>query len=123
MVERVGDDGIFCGEEWFEESAVSIEARPIENGVLGVEIVGDGSFELFVEVLCATDEAHRRHAVAVGVHRLLGSLDDARVVREAKIVVGAEVEHLGVFAHADVSTLWGGDEAFVLIQSCCMDVV
>ena len=74
MVERIADDGILGSEQRLEHSAVGIEARGIENGVVGVEIVADGALELFVNVLSAADEAHRRHSVAAFVHHLLGGL-------------------------------------------------
>ena len=44
--------------------------------------------------LRAADEAHRGHAVAVAVERLLGGLAQFRVVGKAEIVVGAEIQHL-----------------------------
>ena len=51
VVECVRDDGILIGEEGFEYTAIGIEASCIEDGVLGLEVVRDGCFELFVEVL------------------------------------------------------------------------
>ena len=50
--------------------------------------------ELAVQRLRAADEAHRRHAVAPAVERLVRRLDDRRVAREPEIVVRAEVEQL-----------------------------
>ncbi len=37
------------------------------------------------------DETDAREAKAVGIERVLGGLDELRVVGEAKVVVGAEV--------------------------------
>ena len=45
--------------------------------------------------LGAADEAHRRHAVAPAVERLMGGLDHRRVIGQAQVVVGAHVDHLG----------------------------
>ena len=51
--------------------------------------------ELLVHVLRAADEAHRGHAVAVAVERrACAASTQRRVVGEAEIVVGAEVQHL-----------------------------
>jgi hypothetical protein len=47
-----------------------------------------------VQVLSAADEPHAGHAEAALVHRGLGRGDDLRVVREAEVVVGAEVHDL-----------------------------
>ena len=47
-----------------------------------------------VHVLRAADEAHRGHAVAVAVERRLAGRDQRRMVGEAEVVVGAEVQHL-----------------------------
>ena len=65
MVKCIAYYGILLGEQRFEQSTVGIKASCIENGVLSVEIFADGILQLLVEVLGATDEANRRHAVAV----------------------------------------------------------
>ena len=61
MVQRVGDNGVLLTENRFED------AGGVEDRVLGAEVVGYGFFELFVDVLTAADETHRRHAVAAVV--------------------------------------------------------
>ena len=91
VVQGVGDDGVLLAEERFEDTPVGIETGGVENRVLRAEIVGNGLFELLVDVLAAADEAHRRHAVAAAVHGFFRRLDQARVVRKPEVVVGAEV--------------------------------
>ena len=57
MVEFVGYDGIEFIEEWFEDSAICIEACGIEYGVVSSTEVCYGLFEFFVNVLCAADKS------------------------------------------------------------------
>ena len=124
MVEGVADDGVVGGEQRLEEAAVGVEAGGVEYGVLGVEVVGDGFLQLLVQVLGAADEAYGAHAVAALVHGLLGGLDQARVVAQAQVVVGAEVEHFARGpGHGDISLLGSGDDTFVLVQACVLDVL
>jgi len=42
VVELVGDDDVLVGEDGFEQAAVGVEARAVEDGVVGAEEVGDG---------------------------------------------------------------------------------
>ena len=120
MVERVGDDGVLCGEERFEHAAVGIKASGIENGVLSVEVVGNGCFKFLVRVLRAADEAYARHAVAATVHHVLGGLHEAGVVGKAKVVVGAEIEYFAV-GHVNGSLLRSFDEPFALVKPGVLD--
>ena len=120
VVQRVGDDGVLVGEQRLEDTAVRIEAGGVEDRVLGAEVVGDGLFELLVDVLAAADETDRRHAEAALVHRVLGGLDEARVVGETQVVVGAEVQYLAA-CHLDLGALRRFDDALVLVESCGLD--
>ena len=122
VVERVADDGVVGREQRLEHAAVGVEAGGVEDGVLRLEVIGDGLLELFVHVLRAADEAHARHAVAAAVHGLLGGLDEARVVGETQVVVGAEVEHLAA-GHLDGGLLRTLDEALALVESGLLDVL
>ena len=122
VVEGVRDDGVVGREQGLKHAAVGIEASGVENGVLGLEIVGDGGFELFVHVLRATDEANRRHTVTAAVHHVLGRLNEARMVGKAQIVVGAEVEHL-LAGHLDGSLLRPLYEAFGLVEAGFLDLL
>ena len=71
VVQSVADDSILFGEQRLEDAAVSIEARSIEDSVLGLEIVADGSLQFLVHILGAADETHRRHTESATVHHLL----------------------------------------------------
>ena len=62
--------------------------------------VGEPPLELLVDLLGAADEPHARHAVAPAVERLLGRRDEPRVVGQAEVVVGAQVEHLAAAGDA-----------------------
>ena len=49
VVQRVGDDDVLLAEERLEQSAVRVEARGVEDGVLGGQEAGDGRLELGVD--------------------------------------------------------------------------
>src|SRR3546814_12532525 len=78
VVERVGDDRVALAQQRLEQAAVGIEAGGVEDRVFGAEELGDGAFQLLVQILGAADEAHRSHAEAVRVQRVLGCLDPDR---------------------------------------------
>ena len=84
---------------------------------------GDLRFQLLVQVLRAADEAHRGHAEAVRVQRLLGGGDHVRVVGQAQVVVGAEVEHLAAAFQLDLGRLRRDDDALGLEQALLADGV
>ena len=117
VVQSVADDSILVGEQRFEHAAVGIEAGSIEDGVLGLEIVGDGSLELLVDVLRTADEAHRRHSEAATVHHALGTLDKTRIVRQSQIVVGAEIEHF-FSCNIDSCPLRALNQALLFVEAC-----
>ena len=121
VVEGVGDDGVLLGEERLEDTAVGVEAGGVENRILGAEEVGDGLFELLVDVLAAADEADGGHAEAAGVHRALGRLNQTGVVREAEVVVCTEIQYLAT-ADLDFGALGRTDDAFVLVEARGLDV-
>ena len=83
MVECVADDGVFLREEWLEHTAVSIETSRIEDGVVGLEVVGNGPLQLFVPILRAANESHGRHAESPAVHHSFRSLDEPRMIRQS----------------------------------------
>ncbi|KAG1589101.1 hypothetical protein G6F46_014651 [Rhizopus delemar] len=66
MVQRVGDDRVVLAQQRFEQATVGVEAGGIEDRVLLAEEVGALLLQLLVQILGATDEAHRGHAEAVG---------------------------------------------------------
>jgi len=117
VVEGVGDDCVVLGEERLEDAAVRIEAGSVEYGVLGVEVIADGLFQLLVKILLAADEADAAHAESALVHGLLGRGDEARVVCQAEIVVGAEVQRPAAVGKSDFGALGGTNRAFLFVQA------
>ena len=94
VVQGVGDDGILRPEQGLKDPAVGVEAAGEKDGVLGTEEPRDPGLELQVQVLGAADEADAGHAEAALIHGRLGGAYDVRMVRQAKVVVGAEVQHV-----------------------------
>src|SRR5690606_10568249 len=68
------------------------------------------------------DEAHRGHAEAVGVQRFPGGLDHRRMVGQAQVVVGAEVEHGAAVGERDLGGLRRGDDALGLEHAGIADL-
>jgi hypothetical protein len=119
MIERIRDDGVLLPEQRLEQPAVGLEARGIENDVLLLDIARDRLLEPAVQIRRAADEAHRRHAEAVAVQRLLGRGNEARIIGKAEIVVGTEIENLALGAvdcDPDVAGLRRHDRPFGLPQ-------
>ena len=58
-----------------------------------------------VQITGPANEAHRSHAEAVAVERLLGRRDEVRVIGKPQIIVGAEIEHLAPASDFDVGSL------------------
>ena len=76
--------------------------------------------------LRAADEAHRGHAEAELVHRPARGGDDVRVIGEAEIIVGAEVDRLArAFRRgdADAAALRPGQQPLALREARRLDVV
>src|SRR5207244_2781676 len=82
----------------------------------------DGSFEALVQILRAADKAHRGQTVAVMVEAVVGGGDEGRVVGQAKVVVGAEVDDL-VAADLDGRSLGALQLALALVQAALAKVL
>ena len=96
VIERVGDDGVLFAEQRFEQSAVGVETRGVEDGVFGPEKRARSRARASLcTVLRAADEAHRRQSESIAVERALGGFDQSRVSREPEVVVGAEILEVG----------------------------
>ena len=117
VVERIGNDGVVLVEQRFENAAVGIEAGGVEDGVFRAEEFGDLLLEFLVQVAGTADEADGRHAVAVGVERLLGGFHQLGVVGQAEIVVGAEIQDILAGRHLDGCLLGRRDDTFFLVQA------
>ena len=63
------DHAVLLVQDRLEQSAVGVEARRVQDRVVGAEELAERGLQLVVHGLGAADEAHRRHAVAVGVER------------------------------------------------------
>ena len=116
VIERIRDDGVLFTEHGFEQSAVGIPARRIQDGVFGAEEARQRRFELLVHGLRAADEAHRRHAVAVAVDGAVCCLADRWMTGQPQVVVSAKIYDVGVVG-ADLSALGAGDHALGLEQA------
>ena len=94
MVQCVRDDSVFFVEQCAEYTAVSIETSCVEDSIFCFEVIGNGSFKFLMNVLCSADKTYRRHTEATLVHHFLRAFYKAWVVRQAEIVVSAEVQYL-----------------------------
>ena len=75
-----------------------------------------------MDVLCTADEAYRRHTETATIHHLLRTLDEAWVVRQTKIVVGAEVEHF-LTIYLDCSLLRAFNNTFLFVETCLLQIL
>ena len=94
MVERVGEYGIAFLEKRLEQSPIGVEARGVEDGVVGAQEARQRLLEPLVQILGAADEADRRESEPMRTQGLGGRVDHRGVAGQAQVVVGAEVEHL-----------------------------
>ena len=90
--------GVLIAEQRFEHAAVGVETGGEQDGVVGAQKRGELLLERQMEILRAADEPHRRHAEAVAVERGLGGGDQAGMIGEAEIIVGAKIEKLDAAA-------------------------
>ena len=74
VVQRIADHRIALVEQRFEQTAVRVEARGVENRVLHAEEGAQALLELAMHALRAANEAHRGHAVAVPRERVVRGL-------------------------------------------------
>ena len=74
-------------------------------------------------VLRTADETYGGHAVSACVHAVLCRLDEFGVVGEAEVVIRAEIDHLLTTFDRDTGGLRGDDHAFVLIETCILDLL
>ena len=105
MVQRIGDHRVLLVEDGLEQTAVGVEARRVEDRVVGAEERRQPRLQLLVHGLRAADETHRGHAVAVVVESLVSRGDDVGMVGEPEVVVGAQVETDEPSAKLDVRRL------------------
>ena len=103
VVQLVGDDRVLRAEQRFEQPAVGVEARAVEDRVVGAEELAELRFELLVDCLRAADEPHATRARSPIVRAPRARRrDHFRMLREAEVVVRAEIEHVAAAGDADV---------------------
>ena len=76
--------------------------------------------------LRSADEAHRRHAEAELLHRAPGRRDDVRMIGEAQVIVGAEVDRIARALRRrdmDAPTLRPGQEPLAFCEARRLDVI
>ena len=105
MVEGIADHAILLVEDGLEETAVGIEARRVEDRVVGAEEPAELRFQLLVNGLRAADESNRGHAIAIGIERPACGLDHGRMISQPEVVVGAQVEHAATIGEIEVCRL------------------
>ena len=126
VVEGVGNDCVFLAEQRLEQPAIGVEAGGEQDGVVLLQIAGDRFLEAAVERLRPADEAHRGHAEAELVHRPARRGNDLRVIGEAEIVVGAQVDEVAPAAlclHLHMAALRSGDQALRLEEAGGFEIV
>ncbi|MNC51189.1 hypothetical protein D3C75_1004710 [compost metagenome] len=116
VVQRIGDNRIFRAKQCFKQTAVGIKTRRIKNGIFHSEEAGQFAFQLFVAVLCSTNETHRGHPKAMRIHALFSSIDKLWVVSEAEIVIGAEVDDVTTVSNGNICLLSRSNNTFFFKQ-------
>ena len=123
VVELVGDHRVLGAEQRLVEAAIGVEAGGIEDGVLHPEPFRELVLQRLVDRLRAADEADRGHSVAPALEpRLCGGLDPL-VLGEAKIIVGAEVDHVLARGDLDMAALRSRDHPLGLVEAGLADAV
>ena len=117
MVQSVGDNGIFSAEQRFKQTAVGIEARGVQDGIFHAEETGQLLLQRFVAVLRSADEADGSHTKPVAVHTRFRRVNQFRMVGQAKVVVGAEVDDAAAVADRDIRLLGGSNDTFFFEQT------
>ena len=123
MVQRIRDDGVLFAEQGFEHRAIGIETGGKQDRVIHAEVVRNAALECQMQIRCAADEAHRGHAEAVRVERLLGGGNEGGMIGQPQIIVGAEVQHLAAAGHLDMRRLVTENGALGLPQRLLADGV
>ncbi len=123
MVELVADHGILFAEKRLEQTAVGVKAARIKNRVLHSQEDAQCALEFLVDRLSAADESHRRHAEPVLVDAVLRCLHEAGIVRQAKIVIRAEVQYRGSALEIDARALRARDHPLGLVEAVCANAL
>ena len=119
MVQGIRDDGVLVGKERTKQASVGIEASGIKDSVLCLEVIADGSLQLLVNIHGTTDEANGCHTITATVHHVLGSLNQARVVGQAEVVVSTKIEYF-LALYLDGCTLGALNDTLFFVKACSL---
>src|SRR5262245_48163506 len=108
-------------EQRLKQSAIGVKARGIKERIFSMKKLGEFGFKLFVDTLCTADEPHAGQAVAPRVQSFLRGRFHRRMLREAKVIVRAQVQHRLAVRDTDGSALRGHDHPLVLIRARLAD--
>ena len=122
VIKFVADDRVVLAEDGLEEPAVGVPAGAVKDGVVFAEKLRDGLFEVAMDILGAANEANRGHAVAEAFQTIGGGGDDVGMIRQAEIIVRAEVDDLAV-ADLDGGTLRPLKLPFALVKPLGFQIV
>src|SRR5207237_9297975 len=79
VIKFVAENGVLLAQERFEQAAIGVETARIEDSIFLAEKTGDRPFELFVQLLRATNEPDGSQTVPVAAQPFLTRSDDRRV--------------------------------------------
>ena len=120
MVELVEQDDLAAADQAGDEAEVGLVAGGEDEAGFLAEELGEVVLQLLVQVEGAVQEAAAGAAGAVLMERLLGRLEDLRVVREAEVVVRAQ--HDAPLALDDDDRVLGlGDRLEVRVETRSLD--
>ena len=116
VIERVGNDRVLFAEHGFEQPAIGVPARGIQDGVFGAEEARQRRLELLVHRLRTADEAHRGHAVTETVDCPVRGFANRRMAGKSQVIVSAQVDDVRVVG-ANLPGLRAGDHPFGLEEA------
>ena len=94
VVEAVGNDRVLFAQQRLEHAAIGVETGGEHDRIRLAQVLGDRLLELTMQRLRSADEAHGSHAKAELLHGAARRRDDVRVIGEAEIIVGAEIDRI-----------------------------
>ena len=117
VIERIADDRVVLPQQRFEQTTVGIKTRAVEDGVLQPKKGRNCRFKIAMDGLRAANEAHRRHAETVFIEATFGGVNQARIVSQAEIIIGAKIDDFAARFKSQQGTLRGRDQSFALIKA------
>ena len=105
MVQRIRDNRVLLIEQGFKKTPIGVKTRGVKDRILHPQEVRDLLFECFVLFLRSADKADRSHAVAVSIQRSFGGLNQFGMIRQAKVVIGTEIQDIVAGQNRNVSGL------------------